>query len=51
MASTHFSPTRRKQKLVILSLVLTLEPGKKVPGLGENKFGLVIAFLLPGEKA
>ena len=40
---------RRKQKLVILSLVLTVEPGEKVPG--ENKLWLVFAFLLPGEKA
>ena len=42
---------RRKQNLVILSLVFTVEPGEKVSGPGENEFGLVFAFLLPGENA
>ena len=41
--------SRRKQNLVILSLVLTVEPGEKVHWLGQNKFGHVFAFLLPGE--
>ena len=42
---------RRKQNLVILSLVFTVEPGEKVSGPGENEFGHVFAFLLPGENA
>ena len=42
---------RRKQNFVILSLVFTVEPGEKVSGPGENEFGLVFAFLLPGENA
>ena len=42
---------RRKQNLFILSLVFTVEPGEKVSGPGENEFGLVFAFLLPGENA
>mgnify|MGYP001318773452 FL=1 len=58
LAQICFSPARRKrlsarrkQILVILSLVLTVDPGEKVSGPGENEFGLVFAFLLPGENA
>ena len=58
LARICFSPARRKrlsarrkQISVILSLVLTVDPGEKVSGPGENEFGLVFAFLLPGENA
>ena len=33
-----FSPDRRKQKMVILSWILSVEPGEKDWGPGENKF-------------
>ena len=33
-----FSPDRRKQKMVILSWILSVEPGEKDWGPGENEF-------------